>query len=137
MSQPSEKIATFLVLFVVGVFIIKSAGNAGLFEARSYKGKGYYVKIPEGWIKAKDFGWGYSDRALRAIAAMSHGQIISGQKGYLAIESATAEEISHAANWLRHQAMAMLTRISTEENFSLLKSERNGKRQLSTTTSGP
>lgn len=53
MSQPSENIAKFLVLFVIGVFVIKSASNAGFFEAKSHKGRGYYVKIPEGWIKAK------------------------------------------------------------------------------------
>ena len=35
------------------VAIIKSLSSSGYFEAKDHKGKGYYVKIPAGWIKAK------------------------------------------------------------------------------------
>jgi len=52
-SQPSEKIAKFLTLFIVGIFIIKGLSGAGFFEAKSHKGKGYFVRIPEGWSKVK------------------------------------------------------------------------------------
>jgi len=53
MEQPSSKLTKILFLFIVGVFIIKSANNAGFFEAKNYKGKGYYVDIPVGWKKVK------------------------------------------------------------------------------------
>jgi len=52
-SQPSEKIAKFLTLFIAGIFIIKGLSGAGLLEAKSHKGKGYFVRIPEGWSKVK------------------------------------------------------------------------------------
>jgi hypothetical protein len=46
-------------------------------------------------------------RKLRNLANASAGKIISGQKGYKHIRHATPEEITHAANWLRHQAKEM------------------------------
>lgn len=46
-------------------------------------------------------------RKIRNIANASQGKIISGQKGYKHIRHATPEEITHAANWLRHQAKEM------------------------------
>jgi len=52
-SQPSEKIIKFLILFVIGVFIIKNFSGSSFFEAKSYKGKGYFVRIPKGWKKVK------------------------------------------------------------------------------------
>lgn len=53
MKQPSEKIARFLVVFIIGVFIIKSFSGSVLFESKNYKGKGFFVRIPEGWTKVK------------------------------------------------------------------------------------
>ena len=53
MAEPSEKIARFLVLFVIGVFILKELGGSSIFEATEHKGKGFYVKIPKGWSRVK------------------------------------------------------------------------------------
>jgi len=53
MSEPSERLTKFLVMFIIGVFIIKSLTGSGLFEAKTHKGKGYFVKIPEGWTRVK------------------------------------------------------------------------------------
>ena len=52
-EQPSSKITKFLILFAVMVAITKSLSNAGYFEPKDHKGKGYYVKIPAGWVKAR------------------------------------------------------------------------------------
>lgn len=52
-EEPSAKIMKFLIFFAVMVVIIKSLGNAGYFKPKDHKGRGYYVKIPAGWIKAK------------------------------------------------------------------------------------
>jgi hypothetical protein len=51
-------------------------------------------------------------RVLRELANASQGKIISGQKGYKHIRHATPEEITHAANWLRHQAKEMDARAT-------------------------
>ena len=48
-SEPSEKITKFLILFIIGVLIIKSMSGAGLFEPKDHKGNGYFVKVPSGW----------------------------------------------------------------------------------------
>lgn len=66
----------------------------------------------DGWKSAKKLAWllDTDDRTVRAIAAASHGRIISGQKGYCLIEEATVEEANHAASWLRHQAAEMTRR---------------------------
>jgi len=53
MAEPSEKIARFLILFVIGVFLLKELGGSSIFESTDHKGKGYYVKIPQGWSKVK------------------------------------------------------------------------------------
>ena len=53
MSQPSDRIAKFLILFVIGIFLIKNFTGSGFFEPTDHKGKGYYVKIPKGWSKVK------------------------------------------------------------------------------------
>jgi L-asparaginase II len=64
-----------------------------------------------GWQTAKQLArHGFNDRTLRAIASASHGQIISGQRGYALITEATVDEANHAAHWLEHQAKAMLAR---------------------------
>ena len=64
-----------------------------------------------GWQTAKALRrHGYNDRTLRAIASASGGQIISGQKGYALTCEASVEDVNHAANWLEHQARAMLNR---------------------------
>ena len=51
-----------------------------------------------------------SDRTFRAIAAASHGRIISGQRGYARTDQASVEDVNHAASWLLTQAAAMTTR---------------------------
>ena len=53
MAQPSEKITKALFFFILGVFIIKNLSGSGIFESKNYKGKGYFVRIPEGWSKVK------------------------------------------------------------------------------------
>lgn len=69
-----------------------------------------------GWQTAKQLrAHGYNDRTLRAIASASHGQIISGQKGYALIEEATVEDARRAAAWLRHQAAQMVQRAAEIE----------------------
>ena len=69
-----------------------------------------------GWQTAKQLkADGYGDRTLRAIASASAGRIISGQRGYCLIESATVEDARHAAAWLRHQAAEMNARAADIE----------------------
>ena len=69
-----------------------------------------------GWQTAKQLkADGYGDRTLRAIASASAGRIISGQRGYALIESATVEDARHAASWLRHQAAEMNARAADIE----------------------
>ena len=65
-----------------------------------------------GWAKSKELEqrFGVSDRVVRAVASMSDGQIISGQKGYALLSNATVAEAMHAAAWLRHQAKEMTER---------------------------
>lgn len=67
-----------------------------------------------GWLNAEELcvklGSKPTDtnkRKIRNLANASTGKIISGQKGYKHIRHATPEEITHAANWLRHQAKEM------------------------------
>jgi hypothetical protein len=48
-------------------------------------------------------------RTIRQAATESH-LVISGQRGYKHLEHATAEEIDHAANWLRSQGEEMINR---------------------------
>ncbi len=62
------------------------------------------------WITAKRLSGFADDRTLRALANASGGRIITGQRGYKAACYATPEEITHAANWLEHQAQEMLRR---------------------------
>jgi hypothetical protein len=52
-------------------------------------------------------GWG--DRQIRELASAS-GWVLPGQKGYLHIKFASAEEIHHASAWLESQAKKMAER---------------------------
>ena len=52
----------------------------------------------------------WKDRYIRQLAAMSHGHIVSGQKGYKITMECTPEEVRHAQNWLRSQAEEMTAR---------------------------
>lgn len=54
MDQPSDRIARYLIIFVVLVFFIKVFINSGIFEMKTYKGKGYSVSIPDGWKMMKE-----------------------------------------------------------------------------------
>jgi hypothetical protein len=71
------------------------------------------LKGAQCWMTAKDIMLTVNgkliDRDLRSLASAS-ANIISGQKGYKHIKHATAEEISHAANWLESQAKKMSDR---------------------------
>jgi len=49
----------------------------------------------------------WTDRRIRALAAASEGQIISGQAGYKLTARATIVEVQHASGWLRHQGTEM------------------------------
>lgn len=65
------------------------------------------------WMTAKDLILSTHgkthERNLRELASASDW-IISGQKGYLHLQHASAEEITHAANWLESQAKKMSDR---------------------------
>lgn len=65
------------------------------------------------WMTAKDIsltsGGRVGDRDIRALASASEW-IISGQKGYLHLEHASAEDVAHAANWLISQGKLMIQR---------------------------
>lgn len=80
-----------------------------------------YLKA-NGWQSASaiaaalDLGWGEAGkRRVRAIAADSLGQIISGQSGYKATCTATPDERAHACAWLRSQAREMERRAAEIE----------------------
>ncbi len=62
-----------------------------------------------GWITARQLYrlLGFNDRKVRAIAAASEGQIISGQLGYKLTLEATLEEVQHAEAWLHSQSKQM------------------------------
>lgn len=66
----------------------------------------------KGWITRRliERALGWNDRTIRAVAQVSQGRVISGQKGYSLIEEATVEDANHAANWLKHQADQMTKR---------------------------
>lgn len=65
-----------------------------------------------GWVSGKQLASHFqtTDRVIRAVASMSEGQIISGQRGYALISQAPVEEVQHAAAWLRSQARQMIQR---------------------------
>lgn len=74
------------------------------------------LKAAQGWLTAEQIlyhlGRVTSDsnkRWLRDLASQS-GFILSGQRGYLHLDHATAEEIDHACNWLNSQAVKMAER---------------------------
>jgi len=78
------------------------------------------------WMTARDIlqtcrGSRLHDRLLRALASASDW-IISGQKGYKHLEHATADEISHASNWLISQGKVMIKRG--------IRLRRNGHRRI-------
>lgn len=68
------------------------------------------LKENTGWMTSADIvkasSAPISDREVRARASAS-SWVISGQKGYKHLDHATAEEITHAANWLESQAKKM------------------------------
>ena len=79
-----------------------------------------------GWIGSKRLiTTSMSDRRLRAIAAASKGQIISGQRGYARTDQASVEDVNHCIAWLKSQAAAMDKR--TKEISAVL----NGRLQRS------
>ena len=53
MEKASTKLTKILVIFIVGVLLIRNAMSSGVFDAKGHKGKGFYVKIPEGWKRVK------------------------------------------------------------------------------------
>lgn len=53
-----------------------------------------------------------SDRTLRAIAAESKGQIISGQRGYHLTSQASVEDVNHFLAWMRSQSERMRQRAA-------------------------
>ena len=79
-----------------------------------------YLDICTGWKTAKELAkvTGHSDRKLRALANASEGRIVTGQRGYMAASNATSDEISHAANWLEHQAREMIRRATAIRNMA-------------------
>lgn len=68
------------------------------------------------WMTAADLG-AHTDqerRRLRAIASVSGGHIISGQKGYTLNFLATAEETEASAGWLERQGDDMQRRAAEQ-----------------------
>ena len=65
-----------------------------------------------GWLTGREIrsARGWDERTIRALAAASDGQILSGQKGYKLTRQATPEEMMHATNWLESQACEMSAR---------------------------
>lgn len=53
MQRASTTISRVLFGFIIMVIIAKSLSTSGMFEPKDHKGKGYAVKIPEGWKKVK------------------------------------------------------------------------------------
>ena len=71
------------------------------------------------WHSAAALGMsvpGLDDRACRAIAERSEGQILSGQSGYKLTCYATAAETRHAEAALQSQARKMLARATEIRN---------------------
>lgn len=67
----------------------------------------------QGWMTARELlglQVGRTERQLRAMAAASQGQIISGQRGYARTDQASVEDVNHAAAWLESQAKSMQAR---------------------------
>jgi len=60
------------------------------------------------WVTRKELAVaGLTDRMCRLACQHADGRIIAGQLGYKLFESATVDEICHAANALQSQATAM------------------------------
>lgn len=53
MEKTSTKLTRALIVFVLAVLFIKNATTSGIFVSKVHKGKGYLVRIPEGWKKVK------------------------------------------------------------------------------------
>ena len=53
MSQPSERITKYLIIFIVGVIILKGLTGSGFFESKTHKGRGFVASIPPGWKLVK------------------------------------------------------------------------------------
>lgn len=64
----------------------------------------------QGWVRAKSFPIGWTERRIRAVASASAGKVISGQLGYRLTHEATIDEVRKASSWLRHQAKEMTRR---------------------------
>ncbi|MCH7516529.1 MAG: hypothetical protein IIB08_05325 [Bacteroidetes bacterium] len=54
MEKPSDHIVKYLIIFVIGVILIKTTSGSGIFVSKIHKGKGYSVQIPKGWKKVKE-----------------------------------------------------------------------------------
>ena len=80
---------------------------------------GFLARVMD-WRTARELTLtlGHSDRALRQLANASDGRVITGQRGYKAASRSTAEEIHHAAAWLKSQAHEMLRRAIAIENHA-------------------
>jgi hypothetical protein len=65
-----------------------------------------------GWTTAKILEplTGLNERALREVAHVSDGQILSGQKGYKLTVEATEDEVREATGWLVSQSEKMARR---------------------------
>lgn len=68
------------------------------------------------WMLASDIllsiGWPVNDANKRWVRQLASGslEILSGQKGYLHVTAASAEEVNHSANWLISQGKEMIKR---------------------------
>lgn len=86
---------------------------------RSVQGLENLLRSRPGWQTAaqilQHLGEPLSDDATRQIRRLANSSVwlISGQKGYKHLEHATAEEISHFANWMESQAAQMTRRAES------------------------
>jgi hypothetical protein len=103
---------------------MKNLKNCEMKGIHCRKGVDALVEILESlhsWITAKRLACWLNERTLRAMANASEGRIITGQKGYKAAWWATPSEIAHSANWLEHQAKAILERADIIRSAHLAK----------------
>ena len=56
-------------------------------------------------------------RKFRQVAEANRHRLLTSNAGYCVIESATRDELSHAANWFRAQSRKMLAASVVYENY--------------------
>lgn len=65
-----------------------------------------------GWVRARELCpvMGMDDRAIRAEAEASAGEVVSGNRGYCLLTECSVEDLTHSANRLISQGKKMIRR---------------------------